>query len=66
LKGCKMSKTEAIAQTLATDDIYSYNKVVELEKLKPDEKKLLINTNKFNHSLPAYSVSVLRIPVTVK
>jgi len=66
LKGCKMSKTEAIAQTLATNDIYSYNKVVELEKLKPDEKKLLINTNKFNHSLPAYSVSVLRIPVTVK
>ncbi|HEU5168496.1 MAG TPA: alpha-L-arabinofuranosidase C-terminal domain-containing protein, partial [Chitinophagaceae bacterium] len=66
LQGCKLSKAEAIVQTLATNDIYSYNKVVELEKLKPGEKKLLVNTNKFNHSLPAYSVSVLKIPVSIK
>jgi alpha-L-arabinofuranosidase len=66
LKGYKVSKTEAIVQTLAANDIYSYNKVAELEKLKPDEKKLVVNANKFNHTLPAYSVSVLRIPVSIK
>jgi len=47
------------------NDIHSYNKVAELEKLKPEEKKLLINTNKFDHILPAFSVSVLKIPVSV-
>jgi len=65
LKGCKISKTESILQTLAANDIYSYNKVAELEKLKPEEKKLLINANKFEHILPAFSVSVLKIPVSV-
>ena len=66
LKGCKVSKTEGMVQTLATNDIYSYNKVAELQKLKPEEKKLLVSTTKYNYSLPPYSVSVLRIPVTVK
>jgi len=66
LKGCKLAKAEGSVETLATNDIYSYNKVAELEKLKPGEKKLLINTNKFSHSLPAYSFSVLKIPVSVK
>ena len=65
LKGRKISKTESILQTLTAYDIYSYNKVAELEKLKPEEKKLLINTNKFDHILPAFSVSVLRIQVSV-
>jgi alpha-N-arabinofuranosidase len=66
LKGCKVSKAEVLVQTLATNDMYSYNKVAELEKLRPDEKRFLVSTNKFDHSLPAYSVSVLRIPVTIK
>jgi alpha-N-arabinofuranosidase len=66
LKGCKVSKSEGVAQTLATNDIYSYNKVTELEKLKPEENFFLINTTKFNHTLPAYSVSVLKIAVSVK
>jgi len=65
LKGCKISKTESILQTLAANDIYSYNKVAELEKLKPEEKKFFINTNKIDHILPAFSVSVLKIPVSV-
>ena len=66
LRGCKLSKAESMVQTLATNDIYSYNKVVELEKLKPNDSKLLVNTNKCNHAVPAYSVSVLKIPVTIK
>jgi len=66
LQGCEVLKAEAVVQTLATNEIYSYNKVAELEKLKPDEKKLLVNTNKFSHTLPAYSVSVLKIAVSVR
>jgi len=66
LRGCKLSKAQSMVQTLGTNDIYSYNKVVELEKLKPNESKLLASTNKFNHTVPAYSVSVLKIPVTIK
>ncbi|HEV8270470.1 MAG TPA: alpha-L-arabinofuranosidase C-terminal domain-containing protein [Chitinophagaceae bacterium] len=66
LRGCKLSKAEGVVQTLAANDIYSYNKVAELEKLKPDEQKLLVSTNKFNHSLPPYSVTVLKIPVIIK
>ena len=66
LRGCKLSKAESMVQTLATNDIYSYNKVVELERLKPNESKLLVNTYKCNHTVPAYSVSVLKIPVTIK
>jgi alpha-L-arabinofuranosidase len=66
LTGCKLSKAEGVVQTLAANDIYSYNKVAGLEELKPNEKKLIVNTNKFNHSLPPYSVTVLKIPVSNK
>ena len=66
LKGCKLSKPESIVQTLATNDIYSYNKVAELETLRPGEKKIPVNANKFKHELPAFSVSVLKIPVSMK
>jgi alpha-L-arabinofuranosidase len=66
LEGCKLSKIEGVVQTLATNDIYSYNKVADLQKLKPEEQKLLVNTTRYNHSLPPYSVSVLRIPVSFK
>ena len=66
LKGCKLSNAEVSVQTLTTNDIYSYNKVAELEKLSPGEKKFLVTTNKIDHSLPAYSVSVLRIPLSIK
>ena len=62
LIGIKLAKSDAVFQTLAANDLYSYNKLSELDKLKPGEKKIQVRTNKFNHDLPAYSLSVLKIP----
>ena len=62
LTGIKLAKTDAISYTLAANDLYSYNKLSELDKLKPEEKSFSIKTNKFSKDLPAYSVTVLIIP----
>ena len=61
LTGIKLAKTDAVLQTLAANDLYSYNKLSELDKLKPEERKFSVKTNKFNQNLPAYSVTVLKI-----
>jgi len=66
LTGIKLSKTNAVLQTLAANDLYSYNKLSELDKLKPGERKFAVKTNKFDHNLPAYSVTVLKIPFVDK
>jgi len=66
LTGIKLAKTDAVSQTLAANDLYSYNKLSELYKLKPEERKFFVKTNKFNQNLPAYSVTVLKIPFTNK
>ena len=66
LTGIKLAKTDAISQTLAANDLYSYNKLSELDKLKPEEKKFIIKTNKFDQNLLAYSVTVLKIPFAIK
>jgi alpha-L-arabinofuranosidase len=66
LAGMKLAKTDAVSQTLAANDLYSYNKLSELDKLKPEEKKFPVKTNKFNQGLPAYSVTVLKIPFVNK
>ncbi len=66
LSGIKLAKTDAVLQTLAANDLYSYNKLSELDKLKPEERKFSVKTNKFNQNLPAYSVTVLKIPFTNK
>lgn len=62
LAGVKLTKTDAVLQTLAANDLYSYNKITELDKLKPEEKTFAVSTTKFNQYLPAWSVSVLKIP----
>lgn len=63
LAGFKLTKTDAVLQTLAANDLYSYNKITELDKLKPEEKTFTVSTNKFNQYLPAWSVSILKIPI---
>lgn len=62
LNGIKLAKTDAALQTLAANDLYSYNKLSELEKLKPEEKKKAIKVNKFTQTLLPYSLTVLKIP----
>jgi alpha-L-arabinofuranosidase len=66
LTGIKLAKTDAVSQTLAANDLYSYNKLAELDKLKPEEKKFPVKTNKFDQNLRAYSVTVLKIPIVNK
>jgi alpha-N-arabinofuranosidase len=66
LTGIKLAKTDAASQILAANDLYSYNKLSELDKLKPGERKFSVKTNKFIQNLPAYSVTVLKIPFTNK
>jgi alpha-L-arabinofuranosidase len=62
LTGIKLSKTDAVSQTLAANDLYSYNKLSELDKLKPQERRFSVKTNNVDQNLPAYSVTVLKIP----
>lgn len=64
--GVKLAKSDAVLQTFASNDLYTYKKLSELNKLKPEERKFSIKTNKFNQSLPAYSVTVLKIPFISK
>jgi len=66
LNGIKLTKTVATLQTLAANDLYSYNKLSELDKLKPEEKKFSIKVNKFNQTLAPYSLTVLKIPFSAK
>ncbi len=66
LDGIKLAKTDAILQTLATNDRYSYNKLSEPDKLKPQEKKLPVRSNKLDQTLLPYSVTVLKISYSVK
>ncbi len=64
--GAKLVKGNIVLQQIAATDLFSYNKLAELEKLKPEEKSVTVSTNKFNHSLPAYSFTVFKIPYKVK
>ena len=66
VNGIKLSKTDGILQTLAANDLYSYNKLSELDKLKPEEKKIPLKSNKLDQTLLPYSVTVLKIPYSVK
>ena len=64
--GIKLAKADAVSQTFAANDLYSYNKLSTLVKLRPEERKFLFRTNKFNQNLLAYLVTVLKIPFTNK
>jgi alpha-L-arabinofuranosidase len=66
LNGIKLAKADATLQTLAANDLNSYNKLSELDKLRPEEKKFPIKVNKFNQALLTYSLTVLKIPFNAK
>ena len=66
LTGIKLAKTDATLQTLAANDLYSYNKLSELDKLKPEEQKFQVKPGKLNQTLAPYSVTVLKIPYSLK
>jgi hypothetical protein len=53
-------------QILAANDLYSYNKLSELDKLKPEEKKFQVRASKLGQTLAPYSLTVLKIPYSSK
>jgi alpha-N-arabinofuranosidase len=66
LEGVKLVKRNALRQSLAANDLYSYNKLSELDKLSPVEESFEVRSNKINQQLLPYSVNVIKIAYTVK
>jgi alpha-N-arabinofuranosidase len=66
LQGLKLTKGDAVLHQIATDDLTAFNKLSELDKLKPEEKIFAVKASKFNQSLPSYSFTVLKIPLKAK
>jgi len=66
LEGIKLAKKNSTVLQLSGNDLNSYNKLDELDKLAPKENSFPVSTNKFNHSLSPYSVTVFKIPYISK
>jgi hypothetical protein len=66
LQGLKLAKGDAMLQQITTDNLAAFNKLSELDKLKPEDKAFPVKTSKFNQFLPSYSFTVLKIPLKVK
>jgi alpha-L-arabinofuranosidase len=64
--GVKLAKKNTVIQVLASNDLYSYNKLSELDKLAPIEKSFLQKSNKISEQLLPYSLSVFKIPYSLK
>jgi len=66
IEGVKLAKKNAMMQELAANDLYSYNKLSELDKLKPVEKTIELRSNKINQQLAPYSVNVIKLAYSLK
>lgn len=66
ITGVKTAKKNGMMQVLAANDLYSYNKLSELDKLAPVEKTFLLRSNKIAEQLLPYSLSIIKIPYAVK
>ena len=64
--GVNPIRKNAIKQVLAANDLYSYNKLSELDKLSPVEGSFEVRSNKINQQLLPYSVNVFRIAYSKK
>ena len=61
IAGKKSAKKDAAMQVLMANDLYSYNKLSEPDKLKPVEKTIEVKSNKINQQLGPYSVNMIKI-----
>ena len=61
IKGVKPAKKNAMLQELAANDLYSYNKLSELDKLAPVEKTIEVRSTKLIRQLSPYSVNVIKL-----
>jgi alpha-L-arabinofuranosidase len=66
LTGIKLAKTDATQQLLSASDLNSYNKLTEIDKLKPEESRFSVKANMFTQVLSPYSLTVLKIPYSPK
>ena len=64
LEGIRLANKNTTLLQLSGNDLNSYNKLDELDKLAPVEKSITVSTNKFTHQLVPYSVNVFKIPYT--
>lgn len=66
IEGVKPAKKNAVTQELAANDLYSYNKLNELDKLKTVEKTIELKSNKINQQLAPYSVNVIKLAYSLR
>ncbi len=64
--GIKLAKKNTVVQVLASNDLFGYNTLSELDKLAPTENTILLTSNKTSLQLLPYSLSVYKIPYVVK
>jgi alpha-L-arabinofuranosidase len=66
IEGLKLTKSDASLFLLSGNDLYSYNKLDELDKLAPLKKSFEVKSNKINQQLAPYSVNVIKLAYLVK
>jgi len=66
IEGVKLAKKNAVMQELAVNDLYSYNTLSELDKLKPVEKTIELRSNKIEQLLAPFSVNVIKLAYALK
>jgi alpha-N-arabinofuranosidase len=66
LEGIKPANKNALIRILSANDLYSYNKLSELDKLAPVEKTIEVRSNKIKEQLSPYSFSVIKVAYSRK
>lgn len=61
ITGKKIKKSAGVMQVLSASDLYSYNKLSELDKLAPVEKAIEMKGNKVQQQVAPYSVNVIKL-----
>jgi alpha-N-arabinofuranosidase len=61
IEGAKSIKNNGVMQVLAANDLNSYNKLSELDKLAPIEKTVQVKSNKISEQLAPYSVNLIKL-----
>jgi len=66
IEGVKLAKSNASFFQLSGNDLYSYNKLDELDRLAPMKRSFEVKSNKIDQQLAPYSVNVIKLAYSVK
>lgn len=66
IAGKKIKKANGVMDFLSATDLYSYNKLSELDKLAPAQKVVEMKLNKMQQEVSPFSVNVIKIRYTSK